>query len=348
MFTCSKKAWGVTASGQAVDCYTLSNGTISAEILSYGGTIRSLHVPNANGGTTDVVLGFDDISTYEAQDKFIGALIGRHANRIEAAEFLLDGKTYPLYANDGRNHLHGGKIGYDRRVWDAAVTDSALVLSLTSPDGEEGFPGTIQVQVRYSLTDTNGLQIEYTARTDQKTICNLTNHSYFNLAGHASGSILAQRIKLYASKYTPANDECLPNGTIASVENTPMDLREGTVIGDHIDEDFEQLQFAGGYDHNWVIDGDHGILRPAAEASCAETGIHMKVLTTSPGLQFYSGNSLDGCPNGKDGAPYARRCAFCLETQYYPNALCHPNFPQPVITPEQPFHETTIYEFSTD
>lgn len=222
----------------------------------------------------------------------------------------------------------------------------ALLLSLTSPDGEEGFPGTLQIQVRYSLTDANGLRIEYTAVTDQKTVCNLTNHSYFNLAGHASGSIVGQRIQLHASNYTPANGECLPNGTIAPVDHTPMDLREATVIGDHIDDPFEQLQFAGGYDHNWIVDGEHGTLRPAAEAQCDETGIHMTVLTTSPGLQFYSGNALDGCPNGKGGASYARRSAFCLETQYYPNALCHPNFPQPIITPEQPFHEITVYEFS--
>lgn len=348
MFNCSKRPWGITASGQNVDCYTLENGVISAEILTYGGAIRSLRVPNAQGGTTDVVLGFDDIASYETQKKFIGALIGRHANRIEAAEFTLDGKTYPLYVNNGRNHLHGGKIGYDRRVWEAEVTDSALILSLTSPDGEEGYPGTLRVQVRYSLTDTNGLKLEYSAVTDQKTVCNLTNHSYFNLAGHASGTIENQQLKLFASQYTPANEEWLPDGSIAPVAGTPMDLRESVRIGEHIDDDFIQIQYAHGYDHNWIIDGTPGTLRPAASAYCAETGIHMNVLTTTPGMQFYSGNSLNGCPNGKDGADYFRRCGFCLETQYYPNSLCHPNFPQPIISPEKPFHETTIYEFSTD
>lgn len=348
MFTYSKKFWGTTASGQAVDCYTLENGRISAEILTYGGAVRSLRVPNAQGVPTDVVLGFDDLATYEAQDKFIGALIGRHANRIEAAQFTLDGITYPLYANDGRNQLHGGRIGYDRRVWDAEIEDGALVLSLLSPDGEEGFPGTVRVQVRYSLTETDGLRIDYTAETDQKTVCNLTNHSYFNLAGHDSGSIADQQIALCASFYTPANGECLPDGTIAPVDGTPMDLREMAPIGAQIDDPFEQLQFAGGYDHNWIVDGKPGTLRPAAQAFCPQSGIRMTVLTTCPGLQFYSGNSLDGCPDGKGGAHYARRCAFCLETQYFPNSLCHPAFPQPIIQPDRPFCETTIYEFSAD
>lgn len=348
MMTCTKRPWGTTANGEAVDCYTLDNGTITVEILTYGGVIHSLCVPDKNGDKTDVVLGFDDLATYEAQDKYIGALIGRHGNRIEDSTFTLDGKTYHLYNNDGRNNLHGGKIGFDRHVWDAEPTEDGLKLSLFSPDGEEGFPGNLTVCVTYSLTENNGLSIHYQASTDAPTVCNLTNHSYFNLAGQSSCNILSQQIQLNADRYTPGNDECLPNGTIAPVDGTPMDLRQPTVIGAHIEDDFEQLKFAGGYDHNWVINGTPGMMRCAAQAYCAETGIHMTVQTTSHGIQFYTGNFLAGCPAGKGGAPYDFRSGFCLETQYYPNALCHPNFPQPIITPEHGFDDTTVYEFSVD
>lgn len=337
--------FGVMPDGTAVEEITLTRGEMSCGILTYGGAVRSLKVPDREGKMVDVVLGFDRLEDYIAQDKYIGALVGRCANRIAAGRFTLNGQTYPLYINNGPNHLHGGKIGFDRQVWKVEqVEESRLVLSLFSPDGQEGYPGDLNVQVTYALED-QGLSIEYWARSTQDTVCNLTNHSYFNLSGHGSGTVLNHELQLFAQYYTPADSTSIPLGEIAPVEGTPMDLRQPVRVGEHIDDPFQQLEYAKGYDHNWVVDGQPGTLRPAAVLYASDTGIRMEVETTQPGIQFYAGNYLDGCPAGKDGAPYGDRCALALETQYFPDGINHPNFPSPVLKAGEEYHQKTIYRF---
>lgn len=337
--------FGVMPDGTPVDLITLMQGNLSCELITYGGAVRSLIVPDCDGHPTDVVLGLDTLEDYRSQDKYLGAIVGRYANRIADASFCLNGKEYPLAANNGPNHLHGGLEGFNSQVWTAESKEAnRVVLSRISPDGEEGYPGTLSVQVTYTLTD-DSLEIDYQARCDQDTICNLTNHSYFNLAGHNSGLINEQYVQINAASYTPTFPGSIPTGQIMPVDGTPMDLRQACRIGDHVDDDFPQLIMAGGYDHNWVIDGPFGTLRPAAAAWCEETGITMEVLTTMPGVQFYTANFLEGCPDGKDGAPYGNRSAFCLETQYYPDSPHHENFPSPILRAGEIYRHKTIYRF---
>lgn len=341
-----KQHFGKLPDGTDVEQYTLSCGALSCEILTYGGALRTLCVPDRSGAIVDVVLGFDTLEDYRRQDKYIGALIGRFANRIGGAAFELDGTHYPLAANDGKNHLHGGLTGFDKQVW--TVEDASadtLVLSLFSPDGQENYPGNLSVQVTYRL-ERSGLTIEYRAECDRDTLCNLTSHAYFNLNGRDSGPVFNQEIQISASRYTPTDAHSIPTGELATVERTPMDLRTSTTIGALVDDSFEQLAFAKGYDHNWAVDGEPGSLRPAATAYGPETGIAMEVLTTQPGIQFYSGNYLDGCPAGKGKAPYAKRWAFCLETQGYPDAPHHPGFPSAVLRKGELYRQTTQYRFS--
>lgn len=331
--------------GKAAEEVTLRAGELSCSILTYGGAVRTLRVPDQNGRPTDVVLGFDSLEDYIRQDKYIGALIGRYANRIGGASFPLNGVEYPLRANDGPNHLHGGPMGFDKQLWTVeALTENTLVLTLTSPDGQEGYPGKLDIKVTYTLTEC-GLEIDYEAKSDRDTLCNLTNHSYFNLSGHDSGSISDQQIQVFADRYTPTGPGSIPTGELAPVEGTPMDLRVPTPIGDHVDDGFDQLTLAGGYDHNWVIKGWDGTLRPAARAWSPRTGITLEVLTTLPGIQFYSGNYLDGCPAGKGGAPYAKRWGFCLETQFFPDSPHHPAFPSSVLKKDTVYHQKTYYRF---
>ena len=337
--------FGVMPDGTPVDLITLTQGNLSCELITYGGAVRSLIVPDCDGHPTDVVLGLDTLEDYRSQDKYLGAIVGRYANRIADASFCLNGKEYPLAANNGPNHLHGGLEGFNSQVWTAESKEAnRVVLSRISPDGEEGYPGTLSVQVTYTLTD-DSLEIDYQARCDQDTICNLTNHSYFNLAGHNSGLINEQYVQINAASYTPTFPGSIPTGQIMPVDGTPMDLRQACRIGDHVDDDFPQLIMAGGYDHNWVIDGPFGTLRPAASAWCEETGITMEVLTTMPGVQFYTANFLEGCPDGKDGALYGNRSAFCLETQYYPDSPHHENFPSPILRAGEIYRHKTIYRF---
>ncbi len=337
--------FGVMPDGTPVDLITLMQGNLSCELITYGGAVRSLIVPDCDGHPTDVVLGLDTLEDYRSQDKYLGAIVGRYANRIADASFCLNGKEYPLAANNGPNHLHGGLEGFNSQVWTAESKEAnRVVLSRISPDGEEGYPGTLSVQVTYTLTD-DSLEIDYQARCDQDTICNLTNHSYFNLAGHNSGLINEQYVQINAASYTPTFPGSIPTGQIMPVDGTPMDLRQACRIGDHVDDDFPQLIMAGGYDHNWVIDGPFGTLRPAAAAWCEETGITMEVLTTMPGVQFYTANFLEGCPDGKDGALYGNRSAFCLETQYYPDSPHHENFPSPILRAGEIYRHKTIYRF---
>ena len=339
--------FGVTPDGAAVELHTLRAGALSCNVLTYGGSLQSLRVPDRDGKPVDVLLGFDSLEPYLTHDKFLGALVGRYANRIGAARFTLNGKAYPLAANDnGVNHLHGGLDGFNRRVWTVeSASENRLVLSLFSPDGDQGYPGNLTVQVTYTLT-AEGLTIDYRAESGRDTVCNLTNHAYFNLSGHDSGPVLDQTIQIPADRYTPTDPLSIPTGEIAPVEGTPMDLRTPAPIGARIGEDFPQLLQAGGYDHNWIPNGQPGALRTAARAASAVTGVSMEVLSTLPGIQFYTGNYLDGCPAGKGGAPYARRWGFCLETQFYPDSPNQPGFPSCVLRPGETYAHTTVFHFA--
>lgn len=338
--------FGVTADGEPVTRYLMTDGPYAVAILNYGGVIQALQVPDRQGNPMDIVLGFDTIAAYEAQDKYIGALVGRCANRIAGGRFTLNGHTYSLPQNNEQNHLHGGG-GFSTRVWQAEPVQDGLRLRLYSPEGDAGYPGALDVTVTYML-HAGTFVIAYHAVSDMDTLCNLTNHTYFNLAGHASGPVLNQQIQLHATRYTPANAQSIPTGEIAPVAGTPMDLRTMQPIGAGIDAVFEPLQFAGGYDHNWIIDGTPGTLRPAAQAYSEKTGIRMEMHTTMPGLQFYTGNFLDGCPAGKGGAPYDKRWGFCLETQFYPDAIHHPHFPQAILRAGEPYAHRTVFRFQTD
>lgn len=339
--------FGTMPDGTPVELYKLTAGALSCQIITFGGSLQSLHVPDRSGKPVDVLLGFDALEPYRTHGKSLGALVGRYANRIGGARFTLNGKTYSLAANNnGVNHLHGGLVGFNQRVWTVEeAEDNRLVLSLLSPDGEEGYPGTLKVQVTYTLTE-EGLTIDYRAESGRDTVCNLTNHAYFNLSGHDSGPVLDQTIQLLADRYTPTDPLSIPTGEIAPVEGTPMDLRQPTPIGARIGEAFPQLLQAGGYDHNWIPVGESDALRPIARASSPVTGVSMEVLSTLPGVQFYSGNYLDGCPAGKGGAPYGGRWGFCLETQFYPDSPNHENFPSCVLRAGEVFHHTTVFRFS--
>ena len=341
--------FGVMPDGTAVRQYTLAAGALSCDIIPFGGSLRALRVPDRTGTPVDVLLGFDTLEAYRSHGKSFGALVGRYANRIGGARFTLNGTACPLVANDhGVNHLHGGGLGFNRRVWTVdSAADDALTLSLFSPDGEEGYPGDLLVRVTYTLT-AEGLTIAYWARSDRDTVCNLTNHAYFNLSGHDSGPVLDQTIQLLADRYTPTDALSIPTGELAAVDGTPMDLRSPTPIGAHIDEDFLQLRQAGGYDHNWIPNGEPGTLRPIARAFSPATGVAMEVLSTLPGVQFYSGNYLDGCPAGKGGAAYGLRHGFCLETQFFPDSPNHDNFPSCVLRAGEIHTSTTTFRFTAE
>ena len=341
--------FGTMPDGTPVELYTLAAGALSCQIITFGGSLQSLRVPDRSGRPVDVLLGFDALEPYRTHGKSLGALVGRYANRIGGAKFSLNGQTYQLAANNnGVNHLHGGLVGFNQRVWTVEEAgDDRLALSLFSPDGEEGYPGNLTVRVTYTLTE-EGLTIGYRAECDRDTVCNLTNHAYFNLSGHDSGPVLDQTIQLLADRYTPTDPLSIPTGEIAPVEGTPMDLRRTATIGARIGEDFPQLLQAGGYDHNWIPNGEAGTLRPIARAASPATGISMEVLSTLPGVQFYTGNYLDGCPAGKGGAAYANRWGFCLETQFYPDSPNHANFPSCVLRAGEVFDHTAAFRFHVE
>ncbi len=344
-----KELYGKTADGAAVDLYTLTNSNgVEVKITNFGGIIVSLLVPDKNGKLGDVTLGFDTLADYQEKSPYFGCLVGRYANRIGHAKFSLNGVEYHLAANNGPNHLHGGLKGFDKVVWQAepVTTDQGVGLKLTylSPDGEEGYPGNLSVTVVYTLTTDNALRIDYVATTDQTTVINLTNHAYFNLAG--AGDILDHQLMINASRTTPVSAALIPTGELAPVEGTPLDFRASTRVGDRIDQADEQLVFAGGYDHNYVLDaaGDLSVL--TARVTESTTGRVMDVYTTKPGMQFYSGNFLTPI-TGKGGQIYAKRCGFCLETQFYPDSPNQPTFPTSVLKPGETYQYTTIYQFST-
>ncbi|MEY8387912.1 aldose epimerase family protein [Oscillospiraceae bacterium 38-13] len=341
--------FGVMPDGTPVEQYTLRSGALSCDIITFGGSLRALRVPDRTGRPVDVLLGLDSLEDYRTHGKSMGALVGRFANRIGGARFTLNGVDYSLAANNnGVNHLHGGLLGFNQRVWTAEdAGEDHLTLSLFSPDGEEGYPGNLTVTVTYTLTETE-LRIAYRAQCDQDTVCNLTNHAYFNLSGHDSGPVTDQTIQLLADRYTPSDPLSIPTGEIAAVDGTPMDLRRPTAIGARIKEDFPQLRQAGGYDHNWIPNGEPGTLRVIARAASASTGITMEALSTLPGVQFYTGNYLKGCPAGKGGAAYGDRWGFCLETQFYPDSPNHENFPSCVLRAGEVFGHTAVFRFGAD
>jgi aldose 1-epimerase len=348
----NEATFGVAPDGQQVSVYTLTNANgVEARVTNYGGILLSLRVPDRDGELDDVVLGFDSLDNYVAGHPYFGAIVGRYGNRIAGGRFTLDGETYELAQNNGPNSLHGGEQGFDKVVWTAEPfeneTGQGLVLTYTSPDGEEGYPGTLQSRVTYTLTDQNELIFDYQATTDRATPVNLTQHTYFNLAGDGSGSILDHEMMLNASRFTPVDSTLIPTGELRSVEGTPFDFREPTPLGSRIEEDDEQIRIGGGYDHNYVIDRSAGdSLTLAARVYEPTSGRVMEVLTTEPGVQLYTGNFLDGSLTGKNGVVYARRTGFCLETQHYPDSPNQPSFPSTILQPGEEYRSTTVYRFS--
>jgi len=349
--TITKAPFGLAEDGAPVDIYTLRNPNgVHARVTNYGGALTSWMAPDRRGDFGDVVLGCDTLEGYRRATAYFGCIVGRCANRIAKGRFTLNGVTRPLAVNNGPNSLHGGLRGFDKVVWRAEVTASpdgpALELSYLSKDGEEGFPGNLLVRARHTLTRDNGIRIEFTATTDQDTLVNLTNHSYFNLAG--GGDILNHSIQINADKFTPVDGTLIPTGELRPVAGTPFDFRKPALIGARIDEDDEQLRFGGGYDHNWVLNKPPGKLEVVARATEPVSGRVLEVFATHPGVQFYTGNFLDGTITGKGGRPCQRRGGFCLEAQHFPDAVNHPSFPTTVLKPGETYRQTIIFRISTE
>ena len=348
-----KKPFGTTPDGTAVELYTLTNGTMSVNILTYGGIVHAINVPDRNGKSGNIALGFAKLDDYLTKNPYFGTITGRYANRIAKGAFTLDGQSYKLATNNGPNALHGGLAGFDKKVWKAKEVQGAngagLELTYTSPDGEEGYPGTLTAKVTYTVTDNSELRIDYDATTDKPTIVNLTNHTYFNLAGEGADSILGHELMLNASAFTPVDATLIPTGEIAKVAGGPMDFTIPTAIGARIRNDDQQLVFGRGYDHNWVLDKPSaGALSLAARVREPTTGRVMEVSTTEPGIQFYAGNFLDASLVGTSGKMYRQADGFCLETQHFPDSPNHPEFPSTVLKPGDHYKSTTVYRFTTD
>lgn len=346
----TQRTFGTLPSGEEVQIYHLENKSGAfAEVLQFGAILVKLCVPDRDGRLTDVVLGYDDLVGYEVNGCFFGATIGRSGNRIAQSRFTLDGKEIVLTPNEGANNLHSGPDGFEKKMWTASEISedkNAVTFSRISPDGENGFPGEFNVSVTYEMTEENELRIVYGGVCDQTTIANMTNHSYFNLAGEGSGSAMDQYLTIHAEQYTPVGEESIPLGENAAVEGTPMDFRKAHKIGDEIEADFEQLRITGGYDHNYVTDGyNKASIREIAEAWSEKTGIQMNVLTDCPCVQFYAANFVDQ-EHGKNGHVYNKREAFCLETQVEPNAVNVENFHSPILEAGERYYSETIYRFS--
>jgi aldose 1-epimerase len=343
------KIFGKLPDGREVHQYTLTNraGSI-VQIIDYGATVTSLRVPDRSGKMEDVVLGYDSAQGYANDTAYFGAIVGRYGNRIGKGRFALDGKQYQVTINDGENHLHGGKIGFNKVLWDAQIlNDTALQLKYVSKDGEEGYPGTVTLKVTYTWTDKNELRVDYEGTTDKPTILNPTHHSYFNLSGSFTQPILTHQLLIEADGITPVDKGLIPTGQIMSVADTPMDFRTATAIGAHIEDPNEQMSLGRGYDHNWVLRNYSGRVRKAAEVYEPASGRLMTVFTDQPGLQFYTGNFLDGTAKGKEGIAYQHRTGFCLEAQAFPDTPNKPQFPPVTLRPEKAYRQTTIYQFST-
>jgi aldose 1-epimerase len=340
--TVGRSPFGALPDGRAVDLFTLKNSRgVEVRVMTYGATIVSIRTPDRAGHVEDVVLGFDTLDPYFTKARFFGTIVGRYGNRIANGRFVLDGRAFQLAANNGANHLHGGNRGFDKVIWKGQPLERdgnvGVVLTYTSPDGEEGYPGTLNARVTYTLTERNELMIEYEATADKPTPINLTNHSYFNLAGRGRGDILQHQVTLNADRYTPVDAGLIPTGDIADVEGTPFDFRRPTAIGARIDADNEQIRRGGGYDHNFVLNAAR-----AAHVVDRSSGRTLDVDTTEPGMQFYTGNNLDPERNG-----FPRRGGFCLETQHYPDSPNHPNFPSTILRPGATYRSKTTFAFGT-
>lgn len=345
-----KKLFGVLPSGEEVYMYTLKNKNgMEVKIINYGATIVSLTAPDKNGKYEDVVMGYDKLEDYINGSSYFGCIVGRYGNRINKGKFQLDGKEYQLTINDGENHLHGGTIGFNKVLWTAepiySDTLQAIKLTYLSKDGEQGYPGNLNIEVTYSLTDDNELIIDYSATTDKPTIVNPTHHSYFNLSGSFENTILDHELFIDADYITPVNNQLIPTGELMKVDGTPFDFKTFHKIGERINEQHEQLIFGKGYDHNWVLNNYNGKVRKVAELYEPTSGRLMEVLTDQPGMQFYSGNFLNETIKGKKGTVYNYRTGLCLETQFYPDSPNHKNFPSAVLKPGEKYTQRTIYHF---
>ena len=345
-------SFGQTPEGFGVKLYTLTNRKdLRAKITTFGAILVSLEVPDRNGKIDDITLGYDNLAGYIRENPYFGAIVGRYGNRIAKGCFSLDGVTYQLAINDGENHLHGGFKGFDKVVWKAQPFEQndavGAKLTYLSKDGEEGYPGNLECSVTYTLTDNDELKVSYEARTDKATPVNLTHHSYFNLAGHGSRDILDHQLMLCAEKFTPVDSGLIPTGQLQSVKDTPMDFTKPAAIGLRINDNYEQLKFGKGYDHNWLLNKNGQDLALAARVYEPTTGRVMEIYTTEPGIQFYSGNFLDGSIVGKQGRIYKKRYGFCLETQHYPDSPNKPEFPSVVLRPDEKYHTQTVHSFST-
>ena len=345
--TVSQSSFGNMPGGGAVQLFTLKSAAVEMQVTSYGARVVSLETKDRTGKMGNVVLGYANVDGYLKDKKtYFGAVPGRYANRIANGKFSLEGKPYQISTNDGPNALHGGKEGFGDRNWTAQQIPSGVEFTLISQDGDQGFPGKLTAHVRYTLQD-NMVRIEYSATTDKPTVVNLTNHAYFNLAGDGSGSILDEKLTIDADKFTPVNSTLIPTGQLAPVAGTPLDFTHPETIGARIDAGNEQLKLGKGYDHNWVLRGTMGQLHPAAQVYDPKSGRVLSVATTEPGVQFYSGNFLDGTFSSRTGAKYAHRNGLCLETQHFPDSPNHPNFPSTELKPGQTYHSVTTWTFTT-
>jgi aldose 1-epimerase len=343
----TKSVFGSMPDGTKVEIFTLEEGSLKARVMTYGARLVSLEVPDRSGKISDIVLGYESLDGYTADPKsYFGSIVGRYGTRIAHATFTLDGKRYDLPANDGVNTLHGGIKGFDKLVWKGQEIPHGVELTLVSKDGDQGFPGTLTARVRYTL-EAHALKIEYFATTDKDTVLNLTNHSYFNLAGEGQGDILNHLVIIPADRYTPVDSGLIPTGELAPVAGTPLDFHKATAIGARIDDPNEQMRLGGGYDHNFVLNGKMGVLQEAARVVEPTSGRVLTVETTQPGVQFYSGNFLDGTLHGKHGHVYAKHTGFCLETQHFPDSPNHPKFPTSELKPGETYHSVTFFKFST-
>jgi aldose 1-epimerase len=333
-----------------IERFTLRNvHGVEVDLLNYGATIASIRVPDRFGTFDDIVLGLDRADEYRGEHPYFGAVVGRYANRIARGRFELDGHTYMLATNDGPNHMHGGERGFNAFTWEATLeVAGAMTFSRVSPDGEEGYPGALQVAVSYALTEDSELIVRYTATTDRTTVLNLTQHTYFNLGGHASGDVLGHELTLDAARFTPVDETQIPTGTVLPVEGTPFDFRFPLGIGARIADRHPQLEAGKGYDHNWVLDAAGDASAVAARVAHPPSGRTLEVRTTEPGVQFYSGNLLDGSLTGKDGVRYQKHAGLCLETQHFPDSPNHPSFPSTVLRPGEEFRSTTVFRFDVE
>jgi aldose 1-epimerase len=346
--TVKEASWGTTAQGRPVSTYTLTDPVLTVEITTFGARIVSLDAPDRNGVKADVVLGYKNLGSYE-KDKgtYFGAVVGRYGNRIAKGTFTLDGETYHVPVNNNGQALHGGTAGFDQKVWTAREIPNGVEMTLVSPDGDMGFPGKLTAHVRYTLAGES-LRIQYSAITTKPTVVNLTNHSYFNLSGEGSGTILDEQLTINADRYTPIDAVLIPTGVLLSVSGTPYDFRKPTAIGARINENNQQLKLAGGYDQNFVLNATPGTLHLAAKAVDPKTGRTLTITTTEPGVQFYSGNFLDGTLIGISGVKYVKHAGFALETQHFPDSPNEPKFPSTVLRPGETWHSETVFTFAVE